>query len=40
MMTDQTENPAYKAFEELGANVARQIAIRNAQQNQPITAGE
>lgn len=37
MMTDQTENPAYKAFEELGANVARQIAIRNAQQQPTAT---
>lgn len=29
MMTEDTENPAYKAFEELGVNVARQIAIVN-----------
>lgn len=31
MMTDDVENPAYKAFEELGVNVARQIAIVNQQ---------
>ncbi len=31
MMTDDVNNPAYKAFEELGVNVARQIAIVNAE---------
>lgn len=31
MMTDNTDSPAYKAFEELGINVARQIAIVNQQ---------
>lgn len=32
MLTDQIDNPAYKAFEQLGTNVAQQIAIRNAMQ--------
>ncbi len=32
MLSDQTDNPAYKAFEQLGTNVAQQIAIRNAMQ--------
>jgi ATP-binding protein involved in chromosome partitioning len=31
MMTGDISNPAYKAFEELGVNVARQIAIVNAE---------
>lgn len=30
MMTDDTQNPAYKAFENLATNVAQQIAIVNA----------
>lgn len=30
MMTDDTQNPAYKAFEDLAINVAQQIAIVNA----------
>lgn len=30
MMTDDTQNPAYKAFEDLATNVAQQIAIVNA----------
>jgi len=36
MLTYQTDNPAYIAFEQLGTNVAQQIAIRNAMQ--PIVA--
>jgi ATP-binding protein involved in chromosome partitioning len=32
MLSNQSENPAYIAFEQLGANVAQQIAIRNATQ--------
>ncbi len=36
MLTDQTDNPAYIAFEQLGINVAQQIAIRNAMQ--PVAA--
>jgi ATP-binding protein involved in chromosome partitioning len=30
MMTEDTQNPAYKAFEDLATNVAQQIAIVNA----------
>jgi len=30
MMTDDTQNPAYRAFEDLAINVAQQIAIVNA----------
>lgn len=31
MLTDDVNNPAYKAFEQLGVNVARQVAIVNQQ---------
>ncbi len=38
MMTDNTESLAYKAFEELGVNVARQIAIVNQQKLEAVSA--